>query len=208
LWSHADLDHFNGLPALLERFKIDRITCTPSFADKKIPGVQLTLQAVAEYRIPLRIASAGDRFAFGDVELDVLHPPVVGPLGAENVRSMVLLVRHAGHSILLTGDLEKEGLQRILLQPAPRIDVQMAPHHGSRFANTPELARWAAAKVVISCQEPPKRPSRWQKPYEAIGAHCLPTWSEGAALVRSSRHVLTVETYLTGQRIVVRRTDD
>src|SRR5262249_33634015 len=41
--SHADLDHFNGLPALLERFAVGQITVTPSFADKTTPGVIHTL---------------------------------------------------------------------------------------------------------------------------------------------------------------------
>src|SRR5262249_18491060 len=31
--SHADLDHFNGLPSLLERFPVSQVTLTPSFAD-------------------------------------------------------------------------------------------------------------------------------------------------------------------------------
>jgi competence protein ComEC len=206
--SHADLDHFNGLPALLERFKVDRITCTPSFADKKIPGVPLTLQEIAKRRIPLRIASAGDRFSFGDVELKVLHPPAVGPQGVENVRSLVLLVRHAEHSILLTGDLEKVGLQQLLASAAPHIDVLMAPHHGSRFANTADLAGWACPRFVVSCQEPPKGSSRTPNPYLARGAQYLPTWSEGAVFVRCSRQVLCVETHLSGQRFVMRRRGD
>src|SRR5262249_12646610 len=103
------------------------ITCTPTFADKKIPGVPFTLQAIADRGIPIRIAIAGDRFAFGDVTLDVLHPPEIGPEGNENSRSMVVLLRHGGHSILLTGDLEKQGLTDLLAKRAPRIDVLMAP---------------------------------------------------------------------------------
>src|SRR5205085_11054053 len=32
--SHADLDHFNGLPDLLDYFTIGQVTCTPTFADR------------------------------------------------------------------------------------------------------------------------------------------------------------------------------
>src|SRR5262249_40192693 len=46
--SHADLDHFNGLPALLERFRVRRVTLTPSFADRPTEGVRLTLAAFAQ----------------------------------------------------------------------------------------------------------------------------------------------------------------
>jgi competence protein ComEC len=29
--SHADLDHYNGLPALCEYFAVGRVSCTPTF---------------------------------------------------------------------------------------------------------------------------------------------------------------------------------
>jgi len=116
-----------------------------------------------------------------------------------------LLVRYAGRFILLTGDLEKEGLYQVLGTAPPRVDVLMAPHHGSRFANTPDLAEWASPRFVVSCQEPPKGPSRLPNPYRARGAHYLPTWSEGAVTVRVGREALILETYRSGQRIVQRR---
>jgi competence protein ComEC len=194
--SHADLDHFNGLPALLERFDVKRIIRTPSFVDKRISGVRYTLEAIESRGIPLEVAKAGDHFAFGEVALDVLHPPPEGPSGNENARSMVMLVRHAGHQILLTGDLESEGMQRVLQKKAPRIDVLMAPHHGSLIANTPKFAAWANAPYVVSCQEPPRSPTPRKNPYLVPGVRFLPTWSEGAVTIRCSRNSFTVETFL------------
>src|SRR5262249_6284224 len=107
--SHADLDHFNGIPALLERFAVGQVTCTPTFAEKSSPGVPVTLEAIRRRRVPIRIVSAGERLSAGDVSITVLHPPPVGPEGNENARSLVLLVRYEGRSILLTGDLEGAG---------------------------------------------------------------------------------------------------
>jgi competence protein ComEC len=122
--SHGDLDHFNGIPDLLDRFAVGQVTCTPTFADKSTPGVRHTLDILHERAIPMRIVKAGDRLTAGDVSLEVLHPPAVGPEGNENARSLVLQVRHAGHVILLTGDLEGEGLRRMLSElPARRVDV-------------------------------------------------------------------------------------
>jgi competence protein ComEC len=43
--SHADADHFNGVPELLRRFPVGRITLTPSFAEKPTPEVAATLAA-------------------------------------------------------------------------------------------------------------------------------------------------------------------
>src|SRR5581483_7177075 len=44
--SHAHLDHYNGLESLLERFSVGQVTCTPTFAERQVPGVSQTLAAV------------------------------------------------------------------------------------------------------------------------------------------------------------------
>jgi competence protein ComEC len=193
--SHADLDHFNGLPALLDRFAVGQVTLTPSFADKTTAGVRLTLETLERRGVPVRVVRAGDRLTAGDVDLHVLHPPATGPQGTENARSLVLLVRHEGHSILLTGDLEGPGLERVLAGPSPVVNVLMAPHHGSRAANTPQLADWARPQVVVSCEGPPRGPTRSLEPYSRAGARFLGTWPHGAITIRSSRDGLHVETF-------------
>ena len=58
--SHADLDHFNGLPELLDRFAVGQVTCTPTFADKNTEGVRETLDALRRRGVPIRIVKAGD----------------------------------------------------------------------------------------------------------------------------------------------------
>lgn len=200
--SHADLDHFNALPGILERFAVGQVTYTPSFAEKSSAGVATVLQALRQRGVPTRIVSAGQQLTAGNVTLDVLHPPSIGPDGAENERSLVLLMKHEGHTILLTGDLEKTGLERVLSEPSPRPDVLMAPHHGSRAANTEALALWAQPRVVIACQGPPR--GRVLEPYSSRGARYLGTWPHGAITVRSTAEALTVETFRTGERWRVR----
>lgn len=208
LLSHADLDHFNGLPALIDRFRIGRIILTPSFADKTTPGVREALRAIEQAKVPIQIATSGDVLTAGDVTFEVLHPPADGPPGVENVRSLVLLVRHAGHSILLTGDLEGAGLERLLATPARAVDVLMAPHHGSKVANTPALAAWAKPQLVIACQGPPPWPTAVSDVYASRGARYLGTWPHGAITIRSHRTGLIAETFRSGERIVVRMGGD
>jgi competence protein ComEC len=203
--SHADLDHFNGLRDLLDRFSIGQATCTPTFADKDTPAVQLTLNILREQGIPLRIVKAGDRLTIGDVALEVLHPPAVGPAGNENARSLVLQVRHAGHSILLTGDLEGEGLRRVLGELLPRqVDILMAPHHGSHLTNTAELAKWARPRVAVSCQGRPGPSKEVRQRYRLVGAHLLDTHRHGAVTVRSHASGLVVETFRSQERFAIR----
>jgi beta-lactamase superfamily II metal-dependent hydrolase len=80
----------------------------------------------------------------------------------------------------------------------------MAPQHGSRLANTRGLAEWARPKVVVSCQGPLRWPARAVDPYSATGAQVFGTWPHGAVTIRSRATDLVVETFQTGQRMLVR----
>jgi competence protein ComEC len=131
----------------------------------------------------------------GDVEIDVLHPPADGPDGNENARSLVLLVQHAGHRLLLTGDLEGPGLERVLRLPPVQVDVLQAPHHGSRAANTPELADWARPRHVIASHGQALRTELAAEPYLVRGIDYVGTGRHGAITVRSSEDGLWVETF-------------
>ena len=151
-----------------------------------------------------RIVKAGNRLTAGDVTLDVLHPPPIGPDGNENARSMVLLVQHAGHSLLLTGDLESPGLERVLSQPFHPVDVLMAPHHGSKTANPMALINWCRPRLVVASQGPPPWPTEVPAIYESGGATYLGTWPQGAVTIMSHKTGLVAETFKTHKQIVVR----
>lgn len=202
--SHADADHYNGVLELSQMISIGQVSTNPSFAEKQDPRIAQTLGVLAERGVPVRTLNRGDRLSAGAVTLDVLHPPASGPPGPENVRSLVLLIQHEGHRVLLTGDLEGEGLAEVLALPIAPIDVLMAPHHGSRFPNTPELAQWCQPAVVLSSQGRP-RSVGWKEPYSASGARYLTTWEEGAITVHLQPGGVVVEGYRSGQRHVVRK---
>jgi hypothetical protein len=80
----------------------------------------------------------------------------------------------------------------------------MARHYGSRIANRPELVAWARPRRVIASQGPPHRPNRAPDVYTASGIASLGTWPHGAVTIRSRHDGLVVETFLTGQRLVLR----
>lgn len=203
--SHADLDHFNGVRDLLERFSIGRITCTPTFADKRNSAVKHVLDIIERHGVPVRIVQRGDQLEAGDVRLDVLHPPSLGPDGEENVRSMVLLVRHGRNRILLTGDLEETGLvdfTRDRHQRKESVDILMAPHHGSQKLDAEALMDFTQPRLVIACQAvKPDLPAT--SAYRRPGVRYLGTWPHGAITVRSHATGLIVETFVTGERIVL-----
>jgi competence protein ComEC len=199
--SHADLDHFNGVTALLERCAVGRVTLTPSFADRATTGVRLTLAELHKRGIPTRIIKAGDVLDEERLPVAVLHPPLQGPEGNENSRSLVLLWRQENLSILLTGDLEGAGLARVLGLPALPVDILMAPHHGSNRSNKDELARWAKPKVVISSQGPPRGNPNRVNPYEPAGATYWTTWKHGAVTIQKDGGKWLAEAYRSKKKI-------
>jgi len=213
--SHADLDHFNGLPELLRRFPVGQVTITPTFSDKQSPGVETALAVLEKQSIPCRIVTAGDRFSAGNVSFDVLHPPATGPAGNENTRSLVLLMRHEGHTVLLTGDLEGEGQRLTTGRPIAPVDVMLAPHHGAKNANAPRgisakaepgvMASWARAKLVVSSQRIGSPTDHLHASYGAVGATVWDTPTAGAVTIRSHATGVIAEAFRTGEVWVVTR---
>ncbi|WP_157506551.1 ComEC/Rec2 family competence protein [Gemmata obscuriglobus] len=211
--SHADLDHFNGVPELLRRFHVAQVTMTPTFPDKNSPGVEAVLAALDRHNVPRGFAAAGQRFVAGDVALEVLHPPPVGLEGNENVRSLVLLVRHGAHTVLLTGDLEGEGQARVTARAIAPVDVMLAPHHGAKSANAPRgvagapepgvMAAWARPKLVVSSQRAGTATDHLPRSYR--GATVWDTPSAGGVTVRSHRTGMVADAFRTGARQVVGR---
>ena len=197
--SHADSDHFNGLGQLSRRFPIGQVTLTTSFSSKPTKEVAEIMTVLAERRIPHRVAVAGDRFQSGDVSIQVLHPPPDGPAGTENERSLVLLLQHAGHRILLTGDLEKAGTSMVTLLPRMQADVIQAPHHGSQGAYTPEFRAWAGGKLVIATRGDLFRNTITS---QHSGTTTLDTDTAGAVTIRSHRTGLLVECF-RGQTVEI-----
>ncbi len=198
--SHADIDHFNGTIELLNRFRVGRVSYPPSFQDKSTPAVRQTLAAIDQCRIPRQEVRAGHTFDAAGVRLMVLHPPEKGPIGPENHRSLVLRLEHHGHVVLLTGDLESAASEPAFFRTPGGVDVLMAPHHGSRFANTPRLAQWAKPRLVVVCTGA-HRSEQLAEVYDDT-----PVWTtadDGAILIRSHASGLVGESYRTGRRWVV-----
>ncbi|MFM7150849.1 MAG: DNA internalization-related competence protein ComEC/Rec2 [Gemmataceae bacterium] len=192
--SHADLDHFNGLSGLADRFAIGRVLTSETFLQKPAEAVSHIRNLLGKHS--WETVRAGDRLLGRDVSIEVLHPPEGFDRGNENARSLVLMVRHAGHSILLTGDLEGDGLQKFLQSPACPVDVLQAPHHGSARLDILSLTRWSQPGLVVSCQGLPRGQNRAERLYRQGDVEFWSTHRMGAITVRSRPGELLAETYL------------
>ena len=151
LVSHSDADHFNGIEQLAEKVTIGKLLLSRHFPDTKQPGT-LALIDMADHRsIPIAIVDCGDRLQVDPlVSLEILHPHTADEFDSDNAASVVLQIEFAGRRILLTGDLEEDGLRSLLSQPSRDVDVLLAPHHGAIAASTEELATWAKPRFVVA----------------------------------------------------------
>ena len=198
LCSHADLDHYNAIPQLIDRFQIGQVSFNPSFAKRMQGSSPLLLSQLKQRGISIRTLSNGDRLQSGSLFVDVLHPPAEGPSGTENARSLVLSLTCQGRTLLFTGDLQEPGLSMVLRQPRRSVDILIAPHHGSPSSNTPDLAQWANPKLVISSEG--RLPRRQADPYTLRGAMYWRTANEGAVIVIGNPEGLHAKTHWTAKQ--------
>ncbi|HUQ71000.1 MAG TPA: ComEC/Rec2 family competence protein, partial [Planctomycetaceae bacterium] len=151
LVSHADSDHCNGIAPLTERLRVGTL-----FAHRTIlagePAITMqSLEAWSAAGGPIALVSAGDRIEVDPaVTISIWQPAADVRYSRDNANSLIVQVEYAGRKILLTGDLERDGLAALLQRPRSPVDVLVAPHHGSRAANPPELAAWTYPGVAIA----------------------------------------------------------
>lgn len=148
--SHADADHYNMLPRLLERFSVGIVYVSPVMFEEESPSLLFLRQAIQQAEVPMRQIHAGDQLRTdGSYEMEILHPPRRGVLGSDNANSIVLAVRYEGRRLLLTGDLESPGLEDVLAERPLDCDVVLAPHHGSAGSNPVGFAAWSSPEWVV-----------------------------------------------------------
>lgn len=133
--SHANLDHFSGLPSVLEEVETGPIIVNGYYSarsPRRSPSRHL-LDLLAEREHPIEtLDPATSQWKLGGVTFELLWPR--GDLDETlltNDTSTVLRLSYAGHSILLTGDIEERGQRALLQRSGLRADVLVLPHHGS-----------------------------------------------------------------------------
>ena len=186
--SHADQDHYNGLPDLLDRFSIGRLRIPPGFAGPANPGAVQIIRDVRSRGIAVLTTSAPETWEAGGAHFRVLHPPLGwSPESSDNARSLVLDIAFRDRHLLLTGDLEQLGLIELMSHPSPEPppDVILAPHHGGKSANPPSFYRWANPGSVVVSQRPvPPHSNDALSPLEERPIPIRRTWRDGAIRLR------------------------
>ncbi|WP_425424800.1 ComEC/Rec2 family competence protein, partial [Streptomyces aurantiacus] len=115
--THFHADHVAGLPGVLRGRSVGAIETTGF--EEPLDQAESVHRQAAVRRIPVTRAVAGERRRTGGLDWRVLWPPpspVPEPEGP-NDASVTLLVRSAGLTMLMLGDLEPPAQQALLRSP-------------------------------------------------------------------------------------------
>ena len=194
--SHADVDHYNGVIELLNSVPVGTILCSRHFPDVGQPLTLQMFERATELGVTTDMLSRGDSFRLGEsLTARILQPVAATSYGSDNAASVVLEIEYRNRRILLTGDLDEDGLDDLLRQPALDVDVLLAPHHGAPAASPRELADWAKPEWVIASAPTPVYREELQSRY-GPGCRVIMTSETGAVTVEITRDgVLSVASF-------------
>ena len=205
--SHPDVDHYNAVPGLIERFDVGAVYVSPMMFDALATDGQLRApnylrSFITGHGVPLREVWMNDRLRTADsrVQIEVLHPPREGVIGRDNANSILLSVNFAGWRILLPGDIEAPGLPMVIADPPHDCDILLAPHHGSTHSDPPGFAAWCRPEWVVVSGDHRDAVLTTTKSYQDQGAEVIHTANQGAVqfvlsedALRASHHLVKSE---------------
>ncbi len=150
--SHADADHYNAVPGLADRFDIGAVYVSPVMFDNVTESLAELRNAIIEADIPIEYLAKYQTLESDDsFSIDVLHPPARGVRGSDNANSIVLSLSYLGQQILLTGDLEADGLEQLFDVEGVDCLLAMAPHHGSARSDPVRFVSWCRPEYIVIC---------------------------------------------------------
>jgi competence protein ComEC len=156
--THPDIDHFGALPELIEPLGIRRVLVGERFieqAGREPEGTAAILLNFVNVRgVEVVVAHAGDSFAIGDSEMNLVSPPPGAPWPKDNDQSLMAVVRvpaaNGTRTLMLTGDAQAQAIGALReSHPDLAADILEVPHHGSAIPESIEWAYSLAPSVVM-----------------------------------------------------------
>lgn len=207
--SHPDADHISGILELLEdeeeRPEVGRLilSAIPAKSRKEEFAELLDRAGAGGRNIPVSYMGAGTEWKSGSVSFRCLHPEEGAEISDSNAYSQCFLVRCGAFSMLLTGDVEGMGeeklMQTLIQEEIHDISLLKVAHHGSAYSTPRELlVQLTPLLSVISCgAENP-----YGHPHEVlldrlrtVGSRIMTTAEYGAVSVRIYENRMKVEGY-------------
>ncbi|MGM0409534.1 MAG: DNA internalization-related competence protein ComEC/Rec2 [Bacillota bacterium] len=153
--THFDTDHALGIKTLLEKDRISALILPINYTKNDLSTQIVNL--AQKKGVEIYETKRGDKIKNEEIEFLILHPFLENNYlnKSKNNNSIVVKVNYRNFSLLLTGDLEKEGeLKLIEMKDDLKSTVLKIGHHGSDSSTTEEfLAAVKAKEAIISVGE-------------------------------------------------------
>jgi competence protein ComEC len=148
--SHGDLDHWGGVPSVLNAVSVGEVWIPHGAAID--PAFGQIRETARSRGVPVLERGAGSpAVAVGDLLIEPLWPLPVVERRSRNDRSLVVRIEVAGHRVLLAGDLEASAESDLVSSGADlESEVFALPHHGSRTSSTDRFLEAVGATVAIA----------------------------------------------------------
>ena len=206
--THADADHLNGLLYVFDTFPVGAFWSNREAADTL--GYRTLTETVVRRKIdwPCFDALPRSRF-FGQTRVELLYPPpdffgktLSEPWRRGNNSSIVVRIRAAGRSMLLTGDIQAPAEAELIAhnRVALKADLLVLAHHGSRSSSTgPFLDAVSPAIAVASCGWHNRYGLPHREVIQRLGQRGIDLWRtdrDGAVLVHFTAQDVRVHPFL------------
>ncbi|MBG0815978.1 ComEC/Rec2 family competence protein [Planomonospora sp. ID82291] len=155
--THPHADHVGGLDGVFRGRRVGAVLLGSAAQGSESAGAHGDLD---RRRVTRWTARPGMRWRFGPSELTVVGPAGDPPGGGAahgggegtevNNASVVVHVRWAAGTALLTGDIETEAQEDLLRRGLPSADIIKIPHHGSAGHHPAFFAASGARAALIS----------------------------------------------------------
>ena len=221
IMTHSDEDHISGQLELLQNCSNWGLSIgcylMPELSEMSRTENDRKLQEAAVLaKVPVRYINTGDFIKDGKLSLLCLHPKQGFSGASANACSTVLNLSYGSFTMLLTGDLEKEGEEALCQLLAEtdsqdkisdflpeQYDVLKVAHHGSKNSTAREILSYLSPKTaLISCG----RKNRYGHPHkellerlEAYTSRIFRTDEGGAVQIRSDGRDFYINCYQKGE---------
>lgn len=207
--SHFDNDHCGGMPAVLERMRVENLYAPPQLAPD--PAADELRNVSRAHKCAWNVTTAGDILIFGALTGRVIHPPTVitqwpedAAAHGDNTWSLVIMWEWKGIRFITTGDatIASEALQ-IDAEKDLHAAILKVGHHGSATSSSRRYLRAVApyAALVSVGQNGMGLPApHVLKAIEDTGADIYRTDRTGAIDMRLKPRSIDVYTFNTRER--------